>query len=70
MVRVCGLLIWLSGVVDLLDPETWFDSGTEATRAITTQPMLPVGAGIRPLPWVTVVGNMTLRSRDALSNGG
>jgi len=61
---------WLSGVVDLLDPETWFDSDTEATRTITTQPMLAIGAGIRPLPWVTVAGNMTLRSRDALSNGG
>ena len=61
---------WLSGALDVLDPDTWFQESEEATRVVSNRPMLSLGAGMRPAPPLVVAANMTLRNREALSNGG
>ena len=61
---------WLSGAVDVLDAETWFQTSETATRRVSNRPLVSVGAGLRPAPPVVLAANITARSREALSNGG
>ena len=61
---------WLSGAIDVLDAETWFQSSEVAKRKVSNRPMLALGAGFRPMSPVVLAGNLTVRSREALVNGG
>lgn len=61
---------WLSGAIDVLDPETWFQSSESVTRRVSNRPMVALGAGFRPVGPVVVAANITARSREALTNGG
>lgn len=61
---------WLSSAVDILDADTWFQTSEAATRRISNKPMLALGAGMRLAPPLVVAGNLTVRNREALSNGG
>jgi hypothetical protein len=61
---------WLSSAVDILDADTWFQTSESATRRVSNKPMLALGAGMRIAPPVLVAGNITVRNREALSNGG
>ena len=61
---------WLSGAVDVLDSETWFQTSDQATRKVSNRPMLALGAGFRPAAPVVLAGNITVRNREALTNGG
>ena len=61
---------WLSGAIDVLDADTWFQTSESATRRVSTRPLVSVGAGFRPAGQVVVAANLTARSREALANGG
>lgn len=61
---------WLSGAVDVLDADTWFQTSESATRKVSNRPMLALGAGFRPVEPLVVAGNITVRNRQALTQGG
>ena len=61
---------WLSGAIDVLDADTWFQTSESATRRVSNRPLVSVGAGFRPAGPVVVAANLTARSREALANGG
>lgn len=61
---------WLSGAIDVLDADTWFQTSESATRRVSTRPLVSVGAGFRPAGPVVIAANLTARSREALANGG
>ena len=61
---------WLSGAIDVLDADTWFQTSEAATRRVSNRPLVSVGAGFRPAGPVVVAANLTARSREALANGG
>jgi len=61
---------WLSGAVDVLDADTWFQSSESATMTVSNRPLISLGAGFRPAMPVVVAANLTARSREAMANGG
>ena len=61
---------WLSGAIDVLDADTWFQTSESATRRVSNRPLVSVGAGFRPAGPVVIAANLTARSREALANGG
>lgn len=61
---------WLSGAIDVLDSDTWFQTSESATRRVSNRPLVSVGAGFRPAGPLVVAANLTARSREALANGG
>ena len=61
---------WLSGAIDVLDADTWFQSSESATRTVSNRPLISLGAGFRPAMPVVVAANLTARSREAMANGG
>ena len=60
---------WLSGAIDVLDSDTWFQTSESATRRVSNRPLVSVGAGFRPAGPVVVAANLTARSREALPGG-
>ena len=61
---------WLSSASDLLNPESWFESGQEEERVVRAKPMLALSAGFRPIQPVVLAANMSVRNRDAIARGG
>ena len=61
---------WLTGAIDLFDADSWFQTSKEAQRKVSNLPLLALGAGFRPVGPVVLAGNMTVRNKEALSNGG
>ena len=61
---------WLSGAVDVLNAESWFQTSARSTRTVSNRPMLALGGGIRPADPVVLAANITVRNREALSQGG
>ena len=61
---------WLTSAIDLFDADSWFQTSKEAERKVSNLPLLALGAGFRPVGPVVLAGNMTVRNKEALSNGG
>ena len=61
---------WLSSASDLLNPESWFESGQDEERVVRAKPMLALSAGFRPIQPVVLAANMSVRNRDAIARGG
>ena len=61
---------WLSSASDLLNPESWFESGLDVERVVRAKPMLALSAGLRPIRPLVLAANVSVRNRDAIARGG